>query len=177
MDELCRLRRSEGYGTCADVGMLRQGIHVGLQPLNVALVLPDLLREILHQAVLQLILLALMGRFHDFQPGHVHIQLHALLDAGVPGTQGLDLGIGQRRLVHILAGTHRGFRGHDLRNEFLLVLHCLPQVGVKGPLGDITVHMDFLIFVAPALNAALALGQVAGPPGTVQVMEGKQQIL
>ena len=157
--------------------MLRQGFHIGLQSLDEALVLGDLLRKIFQKVVLHLELLALVGRLHNFELGHVHIQLHALFDTGVSGAQGLDLRIGQRRLIHILTGPGRGFAGHDLRNEFLLVLHGLPEVSVEGPLRDIAVHMHILVVVAPALNAALSLGQVAGPPGTVQVMERNQFVL
>ena len=85
--------------------MLRQSFHVSLQPLDKALILDDLLREILQQLVLHLKLLALMGGLHDLEPGNVHVQLHALLDARVPGAQGLDLRIGKGGFVHILAGS------------------------------------------------------------------------
>ena len=37
--------------------------------------------------------------------------------------------------------------------------------------------MDLLIFVAPALDAALALGQVAGSPWAVEIMKGYEQVL
>ena len=37
--------------------------------------------------------------------------------------------------------------------------------------------MDSLVLVALALNAALSLGQVAGPPRAVQVMQRHQAIL
>ena len=157
--------------------MLRQGFHIGLQALDEALVLGDLLREIFQKIVLHLELLALVGRLHNFELGHVHIQLHALFDTGVPGAQGLDLRIGQRRLVHILTGPGRGFAGHNLGNKFLLILHRLPEVGIKCAFCDIAVHMYALVVIAPAFNAAFALCQVTGPPGTVQIMEGNELVL
>ena len=96
---------------------------------------------------------------------------------GVPGAQRLDLGKGKRRFVHVIAGAHRRFGGHNLADEFLLVLHRLPEVGVESALGDVAVHMDSLVLVALALNAALSLGQVAGPPRAVQVMQCHQAVL
>ena len=89
--------------------MVRHSFHISLQPLDEALVLGDLLGEIFQQIVLHLKLLALVGGLHNFELGHIHIQLHALLDAGVPGAQGLDLGVTERRLIHILAGADRRF--------------------------------------------------------------------
>ena len=118
-----------------------------------------------------------MVGLQQLQPGHVHIQIHAFLDARVPGAQGLDLGKGKRRLVHIVAASHRAFTGHDLRNEFLLVLHRLPEVGIKRPFGDVAEHMDGLVLVALAFNSAFPLGQVAGPPGAVQVMQRHKPVL
>ena len=69
-----------------------------------------------------------MVSFHQLQTRNLHIQIHALLDTGVSGAQGLDLGKGQRRFVHIIAGADRRFRGHNLADEFLLVFHRLPEV-------------------------------------------------
>ena len=37
--------------------------------------------------------------------------------------------------------------------------------------------MDFLVVVAPALNAALALDKVAGPPRAVQIVHGDELFL
>lgn len=62
------------------------------------------------------------------QLGDLHIQVHALLDTGVSGTQGLDLGKGQRHFVHIVAASHRRFGSHNLADKFLLVLHRLPEI-------------------------------------------------
>ena len=130
-----------------------------------------------HQLVLQAVLLALVVGLHELQTGYLHVQVHTLLDARVPGAQGLDLGKGKRRFIHIITGAHRTFAGHDLADEFLLVLHGLPEIGVEGPLGDIAVHMDERVAVSLALDAAFALGQVPGPPGAVQVVHGDETVL
>ena len=118
-----------------------------------------------------------MVRLEDLQPGYINLQIHLLLDERISGAQGFDLGIGQGCLVHILAGAHRGFGSHDLRDELLFVFHRLPQIAVEGALGDVAVNMYLLVAVALADDAALALLQVAGPPGTVQVMEGDEAVL
>ena len=110
-----------------------------------------------------------MVGFHQLQTRNLHIQIHALLDTGVSGAQGLDFGKGQRRFVHIIAGADRAFAGHDLRNEFLFVLHRLPQVGIESSLSNIAVHMDQRILVTLALDTALALGKISRTPRTIQV--------
>ena len=96
-------------------------VRVGRQSFQIRLKAPDipfvgfnLLGKVLEQLILQPELLALVVGLHQLQPGYLHVQIHALLDAGVPGAQGLDLSKGQRGFVHIVAGTHRGFAGHDL---------------------------------------------------------------
>ena len=118
-----------------------------------------------------------MVGFHQLQLGNLHIQIHALLDTGVSGTQGLNLGKGKRRFVHIIAGTNRAFAGHNLADEFLFVLHRLPEISVKSSLRDIAVHMDQGVFVALSLNASFSLGKVSGPPRAVQIMERHKAVL
>ena len=152
------------------MGVGGQGVHILLQGGDEALGLLDLLREVTQHIVLHAELPALVIRLEDFQPGHVDVQVHFLLDKGVPGAQGLDLGIGQGGFVHVVAGAHRGFGGHNLGNELLLILHRLPQIAVEGALGDIAVDVNLLVAVALPGDAALALLQVAGPPGTVQIV-------
>ncbi|CUO68611.1 Uncharacterised protein [Flavonifractor plautii] len=154
-----------------------QGLHILLKSGDKALALLNLLREMAQHIVLHLELLALMVRFQDAQAGHVNVQVHLLPDEGIASAQGLDLRIGKGGLVHVLAGAHRGFGGHDLRNEFLLVLHRLPQVGIEGALSDIAVDMHFLVLVALADDTALALFQVSGPPGTVQIVQSDKPVL
>ena len=83
-----------------------QNLQIGFKALDKAFVLFNLLREVFEQLVLQTILLALVVGFHQLQAGYLHIQIHTLLDAGISGAQGFDLGKGKRRFVHIIAGTH-----------------------------------------------------------------------
>ena len=89
--------------------MRREGLHIRLQPTNKALVFFDFLREVFQQTVLQAELLAVVICFHNFELGHLDVQIHALLDTGITGTQRLDLRKGQRRSVHVLTGANRGF--------------------------------------------------------------------
>ena len=109
------------------------------------------------QIIFQPVLLALVVSFHNLQLGNLHIQIHTLLDPGITGAQGFDFRKGQRYLVHIVTGAHRGLGTHNLGNELLLILHGLPQVSVEGPFCHIAKHMDFLILVALTLNSAFAL--------------------
>ena len=89
--------------------MRREGLHIRLQPTNKALVFLYLFREVFQQTVLQAELLAVVVCFHNFELGHLNVQIHALFDAGITGTQRLDLRKGQRCSVHILAGANRRF--------------------------------------------------------------------
>ena len=154
-----------------------QGLHVLLKSGDKALALPDLLREVAQHIVLHLELLALMVRFQNAQAGHINVEVHLLPDERIARAQGFDLRIGKGGLVHVLAGAHRGFGGHNLRDELLLILHRLPQVRIEGALGDIAVDMHFLVLVALTDDTALALLQVSGPPGAVQVVQGDEPVL
>ena len=89
--------------------MRGQRFHICLKAGNEALGLFNFLREFLQKAVLQLVLLALVVGFHQLQAGNVHIQIHLLFDPLVTGAQRLDLCIGKRGFVHILAGANRRF--------------------------------------------------------------------
>jgi hypothetical protein len=84
-----------------------QNLQIGFKALDKTFVLFNLLREVFEQLVLQTILLALVVGFHQLQAGYLHIQIHTLLDAGISGTQSLDLGKTEGCFIHIIAGTHR----------------------------------------------------------------------
>ena len=100
-----------------------------------------------------------------------------VFDMGVAGTQGLDFRKRQCGFIYIITGAYRRFRSHDLADEFLLVLHRLPEVCVEGPLGHIAVNMDQRVLVALALDPPFSLCQISGPPGAVQIVKCHQQIL
>jgi len=154
-----------------------QCFQIGFKSLDIPLVGFDFLGEVFEQLVLQTVLLALVVGFHQLQLGNLHIQIHAFLDTGVSGAQGLDLGKGKRRFIYIIAASHRRFRGHNLADEFLFVFHRLPEVGIKSSLRDIAVHMDKRVLIALALDTALALGKVSRTPRAVQIMQRHKAIL
>ena len=106
--------------------MLGKRFQIGGKALDKALVLPYLFGEGFEQIVLKTELLALVVCLHQLQARHIHIQVHFLFYPVVSGAQRLDLRIGKGCFVHVLTGAHRGFGGHDLRDEFLLVFHGLP---------------------------------------------------
>ena len=66
------------------------------------------LREVRANGILQTVLLVLMILPQQLKPRHLNVQIHLFLDAGITGAQRLDLGIGQHRFVHVLAGANRG---------------------------------------------------------------------
>jgi hypothetical protein len=135
----------------------RHRLHIRLDVGDGLLRTGNLLGIVFQQVVLHAELLVLMVRPHDFQPCDLRVQLHALLDAGIARAQGLDLGVGQGRLVHVLAGAQRRPAGHDLADEFLLILQGLPQIGVECRFGDVTVDMHLLVHIAAATRAPSTL--------------------
>ena len=143
---------------------------VSFQPGNVGVRLLNISREFGQQLVLQTELLALVVGFQHLQFCDLHIQIHLLFDERISGTQCLDLRIGQRLLVHILAGAHRGFTGHNLRDKSLFILKGLKEIAVKCPFRDVIEDLDFLVHIALPDDAPIALSHVAGLPANIQVM-------
>ena len=80
-------------------------------------------------------------------------------------------------LVHIVTGTDRRFRGHNLRNEFLLVFQCLIKIRIKSSLGYILIDLHLLILVALTDDSTISLGHIRGTPAHIQVMKRHQAIL
>ena len=126
---------------------------------------------------MQPVALGQIGGFQNPQLGNFHIQVHFFLYSGVSGAQGLDLGIGQCGLICILRRPHRRLAGHDLRDKTLLVFQRLPQVRIKSALGNVAVDPDALVPVALPDQPPLALFQVSGPPGCVQIVDGDHPVL
>ena len=157
--------------------MFPQHLDILIKSSNHLFSLINLLGQFLQDLIFQSVLLGQMIRFHQTQTSHIHIQVHLFLYARISGAQSLDLGIGKRCLINILAGTDRAFAGHNLGNEFLLVFNRLPEISVKGALGDITEDKHFLVLIALTHNASCALFQITRPPRAVQVMESDQAIL
>ena len=136
---------------------------VGVRFLNVS-------REFCQQLVLQTEFLALVVGFQNLEFCDLHIQIHLLLDERISGAQCLDLRIRKCLLVHILAGAHRGFAGHNLADKSLFIFKGLKEVAVKCPFRNVIEHLDFLIHVALPDDATVALGHVAGFPANIQMM-------
>ena len=83
------------------------GIYCGI--FNLFFAFSDFSRETDGNFVLQFITLAVMGSFQCFKTGQLHVQVHLFLDKRIACRQCLDLGIGQRGLVHIIAAASRRF--------------------------------------------------------------------
>ena len=66
---------------------------------------------------------------------------------------------------------------HYLVDEPGLAFEGLPHVAVEGPFGDIPDDLDLGVEVALPQDAAVALGDVGGPPGCVQVVQGDGPVL
>ena len=118
-----------------------------------------------------------MVGFQQFQPPHINVQVHLFLDVGIAGTQSLNLGITEGRFINVLGGAHRAFTGHDLPDEFLLALHKLVEVAVKGVFRYIGINLNLLVFVTLANDAALPLLKVSWSPGTIEMVQGNQFLL
>ena len=81
----------------------------------------------------------------------IGFRLYPLPNNAITGKAG-DIGFIQRN----------GWFGRSYRQTVKLsdfVSH--PQIGIKSPLGDITVHMNQRVAIALALDTALALGKVS----------------
>ena len=118
-----------------------------------------------------------MVGFQDLEFCNLHIQVHLLFDKRVSDAQCLDLRIGQRLFIHIVAGAHRGFAGHNLADKPLLVLKGLEQIRIERTLCDVVEHIDFLIHVALSDDTTVALGHVAGFPADIQMMHCYKTLL
>ena len=118
-----------------------------------------------------------MAGTEHIQLADLHIQIALFNDLWVSCGQRLDLGIGKRRFVHILCRTGWQFGGHDLGNEPLLGFHQLIKIGVECTLGHITEDLHLRVLVALPHDASKALLEVAGPPGTIEIMQGNKPVL
>ena len=114
---------------------------------------------------------------HAFKNAQLNIQIHLFLDVGISRCQRFDFCIGQRGIVHIITGTDRRFRGHDLRDEFLLIFQNLPHIRIERIFCDVTENLHFLVAVSLTKNPSFLLFQVRGFPRAVQMMQGNQPVL
>ena len=118
---------------------------------------PNLLREVMDDLVFQGVPLAKMVGLEKLQSRNLNVQIHLLLDVGIPRTQGLDLRIRQGLLVNVLCRPHRALACHDLPDELLLALHQLIKVAVKGVLRHVSVDFHFWILITLTDQSPFAL--------------------
>ena len=115
--------------------------------------------------------------FQQFQFGNLNIQIHLFLNIWVSGSKCFYLCIRQGGFINILTGTNRGFTGHDLAYELLLVFNDLPGVTVKGSFCHIAENLYFWILVALAQDSSFLLFNIGRSPGHIQMVQGNQLIL
>ena len=81
---------------------------------------------------------------------------------GIAGGDGFHLGVGQLLAADILGLAHGAVAGHDLVDEPGLGLQGLPHIGIEGAFGDVAEDRDFLVRIALAQDAAVALLDLGG---------------
>ena len=123
-------------------------MHIRSKTIDPLLENSDLLRVMLGNVIFQTVFLACMVRLHQFQLRYLNVQIHLFLDIWVACGKCLYLCIGKCRFIHIFAASHRGFTGHDLADEFLLVLYELSGVTVKRTFRNITKDLNLVILIA-----------------------------
>ena len=157
--------------------MCFHGFQILLEPCDIPLVPFDLCREIFQQLILQPVLLALVVCFQHFQSCHIHIQIHLFPDQRIARAQRFDLRIGKGLLIHIVTGAYRRFTGHDLADEFLLVLQCLIEVSVEGSLRHILEDFDLRVLVSLPDDTSVSLRHIRRPPAHIQMVDSDQAVL
>ena len=115
-------------------------------------------------------MLVVIGSFQGFEPRHLNIKIHFLLDHRIARCQCFDLGIRQRCIVQIIRTAGRAFAGHDLPDELLFGFQKLPHIAVKRGFCYIPILVYFGIGVALANHTPVALLNVRGLPPAVQMM-------
>lgn len=90
---------------------------------------------------------------------------------GIACAEGLYLGIIKSGFVHISAGSFGCLACHDLRNELLLIFEDLEQIAVKGFVGNITININFEIFIALTFDSTISLLHIRRAQRTVQMMQ------
>jgi hypothetical protein len=104
------------------------------------------------------------GALGTFQPGQLGVGFGLVHEQRVPGGQGLDLAVGQGGVADVLDLADVQPAPHDLGDEPGFAFDGLPHVPVEGAFGDVAEDLHFVVVVALAQDAALALGDVGGPP-------------
>ena len=131
--------------------------HIRFQCFNLTLCRSDFSRIAARNIRFQTINLAGVVGFQQLQLTDLNIQVHFFLDVGIARCQCLDFGIGQRSIVHIVAGADRRFRSHDLAYKLLFIFQNLPHIRIKRIFRDVTIDFHLLIPVSLPENTSLLL--------------------
>jgi hypothetical protein len=118
-----------------------------------------------------------MVLLQDRQPLQFSVGLGERKHGRVARGDGLDFRIGELLAADILGGADGRFARHHLADKLRFGFECLPHEGVKAPFGDVAVDRHFLILIALAQDAAVALLDFGRLPGGVEVVEGNQAFL
>ena len=123
------------------------------------------------------VLVVEVGGVQATQPRHLGLDPRLLHQALVARCQGLGHGELVGLAVHVLQPADRAVAGERRGDEPGLALQQLPGGRVHAAQRGIGVELDLLVLVALALDAALALLDVAGQPRHVEVVQGHQPLL
>ena len=118
-----------------------------------------------------------MGLAQPLQSGQLGVGTRLLQDEGVAGSQGLDLGVGQGGVAHVVHLPTGDIAAQDLMDERCLALDGLPAEHVEGTLGHIAGDGHLGVLVALTDGTALPLGDVGGPPRAVHVVQRAETAL
>ena len=121
-----------------------------------------------------------------FEGGNLFLQLGFVQQVGIAGEDGNILGeVHAALFVHAAlvdcTGTHRTF--FELGDEQLLVVKQVEFVAVEGFLDGVVDNIDFVVgkefgyLVAFSYTTAVALLQIFGRPGNVELMDGDTLVL
>ena len=113
----------------------------------------------------------------DFQLCHPVFQFHLLCQHGVIRGGRLKLRGGKHRFIHILTGPGDAPAGENLLDIPQLLFLNLPEVGVKGALCHKLLYHDLRVLVALPDPAPIPLGNIGGPPGTIQMIDRNYLVL
>src|ERR1035441_8255032 len=95
------------------------------------------------------------------------------ISSGFPGAAVMACAVGQGGVADVLDLADIEPTAHDLGDEPGFAFDGLPHVAVEGALGNVSQDLHFVVVVALAQDAALALGDVGGPPRAVEMVEGE----
>ena len=96
---------------------------------------------------------------------------------GIIRSSRLKLRGGKHRFIHILTGPGDAPAGKNLLDIPQLLFLNLPEVGVKGALCHKLLYHDLRVLVALPDPAPIPLGNIGGPPGTIQMIDRNYLVL